>query len=106
MRFVTLNLDRSDAATLRNAVEVALTMCSCHAGACPRCDALDAIYFDLNRLLGGGSRARRVTDDGQDLDDGSRASIPGPGSVPIPEPRPTTAAARRLWLVPAMTPDA
>ncbi len=99
MRFVTLNLDRSDAATLRNAVEVALTMCSCHAGACQRCDTLDAIYFDLNRLLGGG-RAQHATDERHVLGDVSRSSIP------IPEPQPTTSAARRLWLVPATNPDA
>lgn len=100
MRFVTLNLDRSDAATLRNAVEVALTMCSCHAGACPRCDALDAIYFDLSRLLGGGGRTHRAADDGQAGSDVSRARIP------IPEPQPAPGAARRLWLVPATNPDA
>ena len=100
MRFVTLNLDRSDAATLRNAVEVALTMCSCHAGACPRCDTLDAIYFDLNRLLDSGSRAQRAADDRHVLGDVQRAGIP------IPEPQATTGAARRLWLVPATNADA
>jgi hypothetical protein len=100
MRFVTLNLDRSDAATLRNAVEVALTMCSCHAGACPRCDTLGAICFDLNRLLGGGSRAQHAADDRYVFGDPARARIPNP------EPEPTTGAARRLWLVPAANPDA
>ncbi len=99
MRFVTLNLDRSDAATLRNAVEVALTMCSCHAGACQRCDALDAIYFDLNRLLGGG-QAHRAADEGLIVSEVARARIA------IPEPQPATGTPRRLWLVPATKPDA
>ena len=101
MRFVTLNLDRSDAATLRNAVEVALTMCSCHAGACLRCDGLDAIYGDLNRLLG--RRDQGAADDGRigvpaDADDLLRATRPGP------EPQPASGAAGRLSLVPTATP--
>ena len=60
MRYVSLNLDRQDAARLRSTLLAAIAACPCGNVSPPRgcedCEALTALATDLDRLLDPASR--------------------------------------------------
>ena len=63
MRYVSLNLDRHDAARLRSALLAAIAACPCGTGSphpgCDDCEALTVLATDLDRLLDPASRRLR-----------------------------------------------
>ena len=103
MRFVTLNLDAGDAATLRRAVEGALAACPCQEeprpAPCHGCAALEAIRDELARMLAP-RIGRPATAAGEDR------VVGWEGTASRGDAETGAGLRRRLYVVPPVTADA
>ncbi len=109
MRFVSLNMDLHDAASLRRAVAGAITHCPCTgSGMSTRCDAcasLIGIASDLDYLLSR-SNGPSTNREGSRANQGASPIAIDPRAHPVThDARPVPHSDRRLRVVPELLTD-